>query len=94
MSYDALTISAVMIIIFVIFVVVLVGKNRAATEFKLRSLSRNLSMLASHDEAREICKKIREKYPDLCAGLDYTMKLDGDKVKIDKWNAPGPRPDL
>jgi hypothetical protein len=51
-------------------------------------------MLASHDEAREICKKIREKYPDLCAGLDYTMKLDGDKVKIDKWNAPGPRPDL
>jgi hypothetical protein len=94
MSYDALTISAVTIIILVIFVVIFVGKSRAATELKIRTLARNLTMMSSSDEARDICRELREKYPDLCAGIDYTFKIEGDKVKIDEWNNSKPRPDL
>ena len=66
MSYDALTISAVTIIIVVIFVVIYVGKSRAATEMKIRTLASNLMMMESHEEARELCRKIREKYPTAC----------------------------
>jgi hypothetical protein len=94
MSYDALTLSAVTIIVVVIFVIIYVGKNRAATELKMRSLASNLTMMESHDEARALCRKIRKKYPHLCAGIDYTIKIDGGKVKIEEWNTSEPRPDL
>lgn len=94
MSYDAFTISAVTIIIVVIFVVIYVGKSRAATEMKIRTLANNLTMMHSHEEARNICRKIREQYPHLCAGIDYTLKVDDGKVEIQEWNAPDPRPDL
>lgn len=94
MSYDALTISAVTIIIVVIFVVIYVGKSRAATEMKIRTLASNLTMMESHEEARELCRKIREKYPQLCAGIDYTFKVDDGKIQIKEWNNSEPRPDL
>ena len=94
MSYDALTISAITIIIVVIAVVIIVGRNKAATEMRLRRIASNLMMAQSNDEARELCKKLRNKYPDLCAGIDYTLKLEGDKVKIDEWNSSRPRPDV
>lgn len=94
MSYDAFTLSAIMVIVGVIIVVIIVGRSRAATELKLRNVARNLIMAQSHEDAKNICKELREKYPDLCAGIDYTLKLEGDKVKIDEWNNAKPRPNL
>ena len=94
MSYDALTISAVTIIIVFIIVIIMIGRNKTATELRMRILANNLLMMQSNEEAMEICKKIHEKYPHLCAGIDFTLKKDGSNVKIDEWNSKVPRPDI
>ena len=92
MSYDAFTLSAITVIVGVIIVVIIVSRSRAATEIKLRNVARNLIMAQSNEDARELCKELREKYPELCAGIDYTLKLEGGKAKIDEWNNSEPRP--
>jgi pantothenate kinase len=94
MSYDALTISAVAIIAVLVFVIILVGKSRAATEIKMRNLANNLMLMQSNEDARAICMKIRKKYPQLCAGIDFTLKVDDDGAKIEEWYSSEPRPDL
>lgn len=94
MSYDAFTWSAVMIIAVVIIFVIIVGRSRAATEIKLRNVSHNLTMMHSDEDAREVCRAIRKKYPHLCPGIDYTIRMNGDKAEIEQWNTSEPRPDL
>ena len=94
MSYDALTISAVTIIAVFIIVIIMVGKSKAATEMRLRILARNLVMMQSNEEAMEICRKIHEKYPELCAGIDFTLKEEGNGIEVDEWNSDKPRPDV
>ena len=93
MSYDALTISAITIIAVFIIVIIMVGKGKAATEIKMRILARNLLIMQSSEEAMEICRKIHEKYPELCAGIDFTLKDEGNGIEIDQWNSDKPRPD-
>ena len=93
MSYDALTISAVTIIAVFIIVIIMVGKSKAATEIKMRILARNLLIMQSSEEALEICRKIHKKYPELCAGIDFTLKDEGNGIEIDEWNSDKPRPD-
>ena len=93
MSYDALTISAATVIVVFIIVVILVGKSKAATEIKMRILARNLLMMQSSEEAMEICRKIHEKHPELCAGIDFTLKDKGNGIEIDEWHSNKPRPD-
>ena len=93
MSYDALTISAVTIIAVFIIVIIMVGKSKAATEIKMRILARNLLIMQSSEEAMEICRKIHKKYPELCAGIDFTLKDEGNGIEIDQWNSDKPRPD-
>jgi hypothetical protein len=94
MSYDALTLSALTIIAVIIIVTIMVGKNKAATEIKMRTLAKNLLMMQSNEEAMEICRKIREKYPELCAGIDFTLKDEGNGIEIDEWNSSKARPEL
>ena len=94
MSYDALTISAATIIAVVIIVIIMVGKSKAATEIKMRILARNLFMMQSNEEAMEICRKIHEKHPELCAGIDFTLLDKGKGIEIDDWNSDKPRPEV
>ena len=93
MSYDALTISAITIIAVFIIVIIMVGKSKAAIEIKMRILARNLLIMQSSEEALEICRKIHKKYPELCAGIDFTLKDEGNGIKIDEWNSDKPHPD-
>jgi hypothetical protein len=94
MSYDAFTFSAITITVVFIIVIILVGRGRAATELRMRNLARNLLMLHSNEDAVEICKKLHKKYPELCAGIDFTLKDDGNGVEIDEWNSDKPRPEI
>ena len=93
MSYDALTLSAVTIIAVIIIVVIVVGRSKAATEIKMRILARNLLLMQSSEEAMDICRKVHEKYPELCAGIDFTLKDEGNGIEIDEWNSAKPHPD-
>ncbi|NOQ68940.1 MAG: hypothetical protein GQ573_02325 [Gammaproteobacteria bacterium] len=93
MSYDALTLSAVTIIVVFIIAVIMVGKSKAAVDIKMRTLARNLQMLQSSEEAMEICREIHKKYPELCAGIDFTFKDEGNGIEIDEWNSDKPHPE-
>ena len=94
MSFDAFTLSAIAIVIAVIIVLVAASRSRAANEIRMRKLSRNLLITQSSEDAREICRKIHKKYPELCAGIDFTLKDDGNGVEIDEWNSDKSRPDV
>ena len=86
MSYDALTITAIVI------VAILIVRSNANNQRKIRLLARHLTMLEGNQEAISLCKEIHEKYPDLCVGLDYTLREKGARVEIDEWNSNKPRP--
>ncbi len=92
MSYDALTIAAIVIVAVLILVIILVGRSNANTERKMRILARHLTMMEGNEEAMKLCKDIHSKYPDLCVGLDFTLRENGESVEIDEWNTNKPKP--
>ena len=92
MSYDALTITAIVIVVVLIVVIGLIGRSNANTERKMRILARHLVMLEGNDEAKKLCQDIHREYPDLCVGLDFTLRESGEGVKIDEWKSDSPRP--
>ena len=92
MSYDALTIAAIVTAAVLILVIVLIGRSNANNERKMRNLARHLMMLEGNEEARKLCKEIHDEYPDLCVGLDFTLRENGSDVEIDEWNTNNPKP--
>jgi signal transduction histidine kinase len=92
MSYDALTVSAIVIVAVLIIVMILLGRSNANNERKMRALARHLTMLEGNEEAMKLCKQIHQQYPELCVGLDFTFRESGDGVQIDEWNSDKPKP--
>ena len=92
MSYDALTIAAIVTVAVLIIVIILIGRSNADNDRKMRLLARHLTLLEGNEEAMKLCKEIHEDYPDLCVGLDYTLRENGDNVEIDEWNSDKPKP--
>ena len=92
MSFDNLTISALTIVIVMVIVIVNLSRNKRAIDSKMRQMAWHMMLLHSNEKARELCKKIKEISPDLCAGLDFTMKENGDDIEIDKWHTHHPKP--
>jgi len=92
MSYDALTITAIVIVAVLIIVIIFIGRSNTNNERKMRALARNLMMMEGNQEAMSLCKEIHQEYPDLCIGLDYTLRENGDSVEIDEWNSNKPKP--
>lgn len=92
MSFDNLTISAAIIaVIFSVIALRLATRNRV-NEDRMRTMARQMMILQSNEKARELCKKIHAISGDLCAGLDFTFKENGDEVEIDEWYSKHPRP--
>ena len=92
MSYDALTVTAIVIVAVLIVVIIMIGRSNANNERKVRLLARHLTMMEGNQEALKLCQEIHEKYPDLCVGLDYTLRENGDNVEIEEWKSSQPRP--
>ncbi len=92
MSYDALTLTAVVITVVITVVIIIVSRSNVNNERKMRLLAKHLTMLESNEEAMQLCKEIHEKYPDLCVGLDFTISESEDGVKIDEWKSHLPKP--
>lgn len=92
MSYDALTVTAIVVVAVLIVVIILIGRSNANNDRKMRLLARHLTMLQGNDEAMKLCQDIHQKYPDLCGGLDFTLKQNGDRVEVDEWNSSDPKP--
>jgi len=92
MSYDALTYSAITIVVVYIIVVILLGRSKATAESRLRALAYQLSLMQHSEEARELCREIRKNHPELCPGIDFTLKETDGKAEIDEWKSNKPRP--
>ena len=92
MSYDALTVAAIVTAVVLIVVIILIGRSNANNDRKLRLLARHLTMMEGNQEAMSLCKEIHKEHPDLCVGLDYTLRENGDSVEIDEWNTNKPKP--
>jgi len=92
MSYDALTISAIVIAVVIIAMIIFMGRSNANNEQRMRALAKHLMMLEGNEEARKLCKEIHNKYPDLCVGLDYTLNESNEGVEIDEWKSNFPKP--
>jgi len=92
MSYDALTITAIFIAVVILVVVILLGRSNANNERKMRLLAHHLMMLEGNEEARQLCQQIHQEYPDLCVGLDFTLRESDEGVVIDEWKSDSPRP--
>jgi hypothetical protein len=92
MSYDALTYTAIAIVVVNIFVMILVARSGANTERKLRALAYLLSMMQDNEDVRELCQQIRKTHPELCPGIDFTLKETNGKAEIDEWHSSKPRP--
>jgi hypothetical protein len=92
MSYDALTIAAISIVVVLIVVIILIGRSNADNERKMRILARHLMMMEGNEEAMKLCQDIHKEHPDLCVGLDFTFRENGESVEIDEWNSSKPRP--
>ncbi len=92
MSYDALTIAAIVTVAVLIVVIILIGRSNANNERKMRLLARHLTMMQGNQEAMRLCKDIHKEYPDLCVGLDFTFRENGESVEVDEWNSTKPRP--
>ena len=92
MSYDALTITAIVTVAVLIVVIILIGRSNANNDRKMRLLARHLTMLEGNQEAMKLCQEIHEQYPELCVGLDFTLRERGDGVEIDEWKSNKPRP--
>lgn len=92
MSYDALTIAAIVIVAVFIVVIILIGRSNANNDRKMRILARHLTMMEGNQEAMKLCKEIHKEHPDLCVGLDFTFRENGESVEIDEWNSSKPKP--
>ena len=94
MSFDNLTISALTIVIVMVIVVIFLVRYTRDTDTKMRNMAHHIALLHTHEKAQDLCKKIKAIFPDHCAGLDFTLKENGDDFEIDEWKSKHPRPKI
>ena len=91
---DNLMIAALVIVILLIIVVIMLTKQKAYTDKKMYRMARQFSLLRYNEKAKAYCKRLHDKYPDLCAGSDFFLKEKGDDIVIEEWNSDRPKPDI
>ncbi len=90
---DNLTISAVVIAIILIIIVFILMKQKASANKTISRMTQQFTLVMHNKKAVAYCKSIHDRYPNLCAGIDFTLKQKGDDVEIEEWNSDQPRPD-
>jgi len=90
---DNLTTSAIAIVIILIFIVILLARQKADSDKKMKRMAKQFSLILHNEIASDYCKRLQAKYPDLCAGIDFFLKVKGNDVEIEEWNSDQPRPD-
>ncbi len=92
MILDNLTFAALLITFILIIVAVALTIHKTRTDKKLYTMAMQFTLIQHNDQAHSYCKHIYSKHPELCLGIDYTLKEDGDCVEIDKWDSYHSRP--
>ncbi|KRT55547.1 hypothetical protein [endosymbiont of Ridgeia piscesae] len=95
MSFDFATLSALLVfVVILVFLVMEIRSTRREVKEQLRQVSQHNALFQRNQQAWELCQAIHEQYPDVCPGLDYTMRVDEQGAHLDQWLADSPRPKL
>ena len=95
MSFDLATISAIIVILVVVaFLIFIIRDTERRNEAKMRQIMHQSVFMGRNEAAWELCRRVHEKYPDACPGLDFTFKEDGRGVFVDEWKLPFPKPEV
>lgn len=93
MSFDALTISAILIsLVLIVVVIALIRSSEQRNERRIRSVARQTSLVAEHSAVRELCRTIRRKYPEACPGLDFELSAEDGGARLKRWSLDAPPP--
>ncbi len=94
MAIDALSIAAIIVSLIVAVAVYWLATNfNRQLDRKLRRLAKHQEALLNSAEARELCRLIRDQYPNACAGLDFTVEAgEAGFPRIAEWRLDGPKP--
>lgn len=90
---DNLTASAIVIAIIMIIIVFMLMKQKANAYKKIDKMTQQFTLVMHNEKAVAYCKRIHDKYPNLCAGIDFTLKESGDEVEIEEWNSDHSQPE-
>ena len=93
MNFDNLTASALVIVIILIIVAFMLTTHKTHTDRKIRKVVKQMALTQHNASAMQLCKDICKNHPELCAGIDFTIKENGDNVEVDEWHSDQPRPD-
>ena len=95
MSFDIATISAILVSLGVlVFMVVTIRRADDRNERRMRRIVHQSVLMQRNEAAWELCRRVRDEYPEACPGLDFTFKEDGQGVSLDSWKLPYPRPEV
>lgn len=91
--FDPLSISAILVsLVTVVAVLWLIRKSNRDQDQKLRAISNTHMGFHTHRTARELCTALQSKYPHLCPGLDYTIRVDNqERAFLEQWRPSVPR---
>ncbi|HHC72096.1 MAG TPA: hypothetical protein ENK54_04295 [Thiotrichales bacterium] len=94
MTFDLLSVSALVISVVVLFVVfAAMRRQEEETEHKLRCLAAHSLLMSGNGKMRRIAIGIHEIYPELCPGVDYTLEATPEgEVRIKEWLVKAPQP--
>ena len=92
MYFDNLTGVSLVIAITLFIVLVLMYLHKTNTDKKIHRLAKQFHLIHHNEKAKQLCRLLHEKYPELCAGIDYTLKENGDVVSVDEWKSHHPHP--
>ncbi len=92
MTIDNLTLAAIIISVILVIVTLMLATHNKKNEQKMRRMAHQMMLMNRNEKAHALCKKIQSISPDLCAGLDFTLKENGDDVEIDTWDTHHPKP--
>ena len=90
---DNLTASAIVIAIIMIIIVFMLMRQKANAYKKIDRMTQQFTLVMHNEKAVAYCKRIHDKYPNLCAGIDFTLKESGDEVEIEEWNSDHSQPE-
>ncbi len=94
MTFDAATLSGIVVILIVLaFLVGTVRGVERRSEQKIREVARQTTLISRSELARELCRVVHKRYPEACPGLDFTIREDENGVHISAWYLKSPKPD-
>ncbi len=93
MNADALTWSALIVALITVVVLFVLIQRMNRYKDDLRCAVKHMHDMQHNEELHQLCLAIRQRYPDLCGGVDYELATGEQGAYVRKWMNKNPEPD-